>query len=54
MTILKIIETLQIYSEEFIAYKIDRQFASAVTEAVSLLISQGERIAELEAGLTNE
>lgn len=48
MTILKIIETLQIYSEDFIAYKLDGQFANAVTEAVSLLISQGEQIADLE------
>ena len=46
--ILKIIETLQIYSEDFIAYKLDGQFANAVTEAVSLLISQGEQIADLE------
>ena len=48
MTILEIIETLQIYSEDFIAYKLDGQFANAVTEAVSLLISQGEQIADLE------
>ena len=48
MTILKIIETLQIYSEDFIAYKLDGQFANAVTEAVALLIGQGERITELE------
>lgn len=48
MTILKIIETLQIYSEDFIAYKLDGQFANAVTEAVSLLIGQGEQIADLE------
>ena len=46
--ILKIIEKLQIYSEDFIAYKLDGGFANAVTEAVSLLISQGERITELK------
>ena len=40
--------TLQIYSEDFIAYKTDTHFARAVTEAVSLLISQGEQIADLE------
>lgn len=48
MEIFKIIEKLQIYSEEFIAYKLDGQFANAVTEAVSLLIGQGEQIADLE------
>jgi hypothetical protein len=48
MTILKIIEALQSYSEEVLAYKLDGNFANAVTEAVSLLISQGERIADLE------
>lgn len=48
MTILKIIETLQIYSEDFIAYKLDGGFANAVTEAVSLLIGQGEQIADLQ------
>ena len=54
MTILKIIETLQIYSEDFIAYKLDGQFANAVTEAVALLIGQGERIADLENELREE
>lgn len=52
MTILKIIEALQSYSEDVLAYKLDGQFANAVTEAVSLLISQGERIAELESEVT--
>lgn len=54
MTILKIIETLQIYSEDFIAYKLDGGFANAVTEAVSLLISQGEQIADLQNELRDE
>lgn len=52
MTILEIIETLQNYSEDFIAYKLDSRFANAVTEAVSLLISQGEQIADLENKLS--
>jgi hypothetical protein len=54
MEILKIIETLQIYSEDFIAYKLDGGFANAVTEAVSLLISQGEQIADLQNELRDE
>lgn len=54
MTILKIIETLQIYSEDFIAYKLDGQFANAVTEAVALLIGQGEQIADLQNELRDE
>lgn len=54
MTILKIIETLQIYSEDFIAYKLDGGFANAVTEAVSLLIGQGEQIADLQNELRDE
>lgn len=48
MEILKIIEALQSYSEDVLAYKLDGGFANAVTEAVSLLISQGEQIADLE------
>ena len=48
MTILKIIEALQSYSEDILAYKLDGGFANAVTEAVSLLISQGEQIADLQ------
>lgn len=52
MDILKIIQTLQTYSEDFVAYKLDGRFAHAVTEAVSLLIEQGERIADLEAKLS--
>lgn len=54
MEILKIIQQLQSYSEDVVAENMGSDFARAVTEAVSLLISQGERIAELEAGLTNE
>ena len=48
MDILKIVETLQLYSEDLIGYKLDNVFASAVSDAVSLLISQGEQIADLE------
>lgn len=48
MEILKIITTLQSYSEDILAYKLDGSFAGAVTEAVSLLVQMGERIAELE------
>ena len=48
MEILKIINKLQSYSEDVIAYKLDSEFACAVTEAVNLLVSQGERLADLE------
>ena len=48
MEILKIIQRLQSYSEDIVAENMGSEFAQAVTEAVSLLISQGERIAELE------
>ena len=54
MTILKIIEALQSYSEDVLAYKLDGGFANAVTEAVSLLISQGEQIADLQNELRDE
>lgn len=49
MEILKIVEALQGYSEDTVAYKLDSRFAFAVTEAVRLLVEQGERLAELEA-----
>ena len=48
MTILKIIEELQSYGEDFLTYKLDGGFANAVTEAISLLIGQGEQIADLQ------
>lgn len=48
MNILKIAEVLESYSEDVLAYKLDGDFANAVTEAVRLLISQGEQIADLE------
>jgi hypothetical protein len=54
MEILKIIQQLQSYSEDVVAENMGSDFARAVTEAVSLLISQGERIAELESEVTNE
>lgn len=49
MEILKIVETLQSYSEDTVAYKLNGSFANAVSEAVALLVEQGEKIAELEA-----
>lgn len=52
MNILKIIQQLQFYSEDVVTENMGSDFASAVTEAVSLLISQGERIAELESEVT--
>ena len=54
MEILKIVEALQSYSEDVLAYKLDGGFANAVTEAVSLLISQGEQIADLQNELRDE
>jgi hypothetical protein len=48
MDILKIIETLQSFSEELVAYKMGGEFSCAVTEAVERLIEQGEHIADLE------
>lgn len=48
MEILKIVEALQGYSEDTVAYKLDSRFAFAVTEAVRLLVEQGERLAELD------
>lgn len=51
MEILKIIETLQSITPDLISYKLGAPFAHAVEEAVSLLVAQGERIADLEAQL---
>lgn len=48
MEILRIVETLQQPSFELLNYKLGATFACAVEEAVSLLIAQGERIADLE------
>ena len=48
MEILEIVQALQTYTEDFIAYKVDGKFAHAVTEAVELLIEQGERLADVE------
>ena len=48
MEILRIIEHLQFYPENVVAYKLDGCFAHAVTEAAELLVKQGERIADLE------
>ncbi len=48
MEILKIVETLQSITPDLISYKLGATFAYAVEEAVSLLVAQGERIADLE------
>ena len=48
MEILKIVETLQEPGFELVSYKMGATFACAVEEAVSLLVSQGEHIADLE------
>lgn len=54
MEILKIIETLQVYEEAFVASKMGGSFAHAVTEAIGLLIRQGEQIADLQRELEDE
>lgn len=51
MEILKIVETLQSITTDLISYKLGAPFAHAVEEAISLLITQGERIADLEEAL---
>ena len=51
MEILKIVEALEAYSEDILAYKLDSGFAHAVTEAIGLLIGQGEQIADLQNAL---
>lgn len=48
MEILKIVEALQSYTEDVVAYKMDSRFACAVTEAVKLLVEQGKQAAEAE------
>lgn len=48
MDILEIVKTLESYSEDTVAYKLDSKFAHAVTEAVDLLVAQGEIIADLQ------
>ena len=48
MEILKIVETLQSVTPDLISYKLGAPFAEAVNEAVSLLVAQGEHIADLE------
>jgi hypothetical protein len=48
MDILKIIEALQSFSEDMVTYKLGGEFSCAVTEAVNLLVEQGERITDLE------
>lgn len=52
MEIMKIIQTLQEPGFEVVAYKMGVPFAASVDEAVALLVSQGERIADLEAELS--
>ncbi|MBQ6952126.1 MAG: hypothetical protein IJN44_11625 [Clostridia bacterium] len=48
MEILKIVATLQEPSFEMVSYKMGAPYAEAINEAVSLLVAQGERIADLE------
>lgn len=48
MDILNIVWSLQSYSESQISNKLDLEFAEAVTEAVRLLVEQGDRIVDLE------
>lgn len=54
MEIMKIITTLQSFDEGYILYKMGSEFATAVTEAVNLLVRQGERITELEEAADRE
>lgn len=62
MEILKIVKTLQEPGFVLLNYKMGAEFAQAVEDAVSLLVAQGERIADLEdkleklnaTGLTTE
>lgn len=48
MEIMKILKALEQPSQELITDKMGSEFADAVNDAMALLISQGERIAELE------
>lgn len=48
MEILKIVETLQEPGFVLLNYKMGAEFAQAVEDAVSLLVAQGEQIADLE------
>ena len=48
MEIMKIVEMLQKYDPEFLAYDLDSEFSQAVTAAAELLVRQGERIVDLE------
>lgn len=48
MEILKIVKTLQEPGFVLLNYKMGAEFAQAVEDAASLLIAQGERIADLE------
>ena len=48
MEILKIVETLQEPGFVLLNYKMGAEFAQAVEDAVSLLVAQGERIADLD------
>ena len=49
MDILKLVEALEKTSREIITYEVNCEYSEAINEAVSLLVKQGERIAELEA-----
>lgn len=49
MELIRILEALERYSEETVAYKLDATFAHAVTEAYQLLQDLGEKLADTEA-----
>jgi len=49
MELIRILEALERYTEDTVAYKLDATFAHAVSEAAAILVAQGETIADLEA-----
>lgn len=49
MEILKIVERLEDYSRKIFAVMADEEFTETMSEAASLLIRQGEKIADLES-----
>lgn len=51
MELIRVLEALERYSEETVAYKLDAPFACAVSEAVSLLQGMGEQLADAQIEL---
>lgn len=51
MELIRVLEALERYSEETVAYKLDTTFACAVTEAASLLQGMGEQLADAQIEL---